>query len=655
MIVFDRILGKSIPVDNIQSPIVLGRYIFQSDQPSILLNDCQVKTHDFLVPSKNNEGDIKIRLDKNKLLFNENDLLDENNSSLIKNSLFDVSEELEITDDILDLKEINTLLRNFDARLEISEFELLLQNKLRHVEEVCRQPSYYLKREITKLNVARAKRIPVKAINYLAAHTEDWSRRRIRSVEPRKILTEIVDYDLEIYENKITASFIDKLLIYFSHRMVNEIEVIDKFISDIELIIESRKRINSNEKIYWYKKLERDYKKLGKAAASVEKSRTKIEDIKKFISSIQMRLFVLLKSDIYRANSKNTNLKSQNLKRTNLFDNHQHYRFVKILWDNFFKKDLLTNSEKSAENQRVITSFTHYSWVLIFRSFFEIGFKEAEKISDNSCVLTNKSMPYVTVKLEKNDQQIIKVIINDEQEVITIIPMPSTKDISKSLPKPENNKYYFSLFGSKKRNDVIKISPTEINSEEQISNIFLKYIFKFYTDAYLYKLSSQKISNFRILNDWLKNNTSLIQNKGKNGKVDFWLSRKLNNHEIIKLDSVIASQKQNLSARSDIRSNQLLELKEINEELKVKGKEHFENYENCISCSKRNQSSLIPNYLGGFKYECKCRGCEVEYGFTEKGAFYKVPDYEKIVENLLKINDEINQDSILNAFGFEHI
>jgi hypothetical protein len=293
--------------------------------------------------------------------------------------------------------------------------------------------------------------------------------------------------------------------------------------------------------------------------------------------------------------------------------------------------------------------------VLIFRSFFEIGFKEAEKISDNSCFLTNKSMPYVTVKLEKNDQQIIKVIINDEQEVITIIPMPSTKDISKSLPKPENNKYYFSLFGSKKRNDVIKISPTEINSEEQISNIFLKYIFKFYTDAYLYKLSSQKISNFRILNDWLKNNTSLIQNKGKNGKVDFWLSRKLNNHEISKLDSVIASQKQNLSARSDIRSNQLLELKEINEELKVKGKEHFENYENCISCSKRNQSSLIPNYLGGFKYECKCRGCEVEYGFTEKGAFYKVPDYEKIVENLLKINDEINQDSILNAFGFEHI
>jgi len=127
MIVFDRILNKDIPLSEIESPIVLGRYIFKSNQPTILLNDCDVKKQDFLVPCKSNEGALKIKTDKTKLFFQENDLLNESVSSLIKHTLLDVSEELEITEDLLDLKNINILLRNFDERLEISEFESFLQ------------------------------------------------------------------------------------------------------------------------------------------------------------------------------------------------------------------------------------------------------------------------------------------------------------------------------------------------------------------------------------------------------------------------------------------------------------------------------------------------------------------------------------------------
>jgi hypothetical protein len=654
MIVFDRILNKDIRVSEIESPTILGRYIFKSDQSTIRLNDCEIKKQDFLVPCKYNEGTLKIKSDKSKLLFHENELLNEDVSSLIKHTILDVSVEIGVTDDILGLKDINILLRNFDERLEISEFELILQNKLFHIEEVCREPSYYLKRDITKLNVARAKRIPVKAINYLAAHTEDWSRRRIRSVEPRKILTEIVDYDLEIYENQITASFIDKLLVYFSHRMVNEIDVIDSFIVNIERIIESRKRINSTEKIYWYKKLDRDFSKLGKAVESVEKSRVKIEKIKDFISSIQMRLFGLLKSDMYLANSNNKSIISQKLKRTNLFDNHQHYRFIKILWDKYYKKELLNCSEKSEENQEVVKSFIDYSWVLIFRALFQIGYSKIEKLNDFSYVLTNETIPHISIKIAKNAQQIIEVVINGKEK-LTFVPIPSTKDNLKAYPDRIKNKYYFSIVGSKSREDIIRISPTDINSDEQISNLLFKYILRSYANAYLFKLNSQSISNFEILNAWLKNNKSLILDKGKNGKIDFWLNRKLNKFEIKELDTIITEQKQNLSARTDIRSKQLLKLKEIEKELKIKGKEHFETYEVCISCSVNNQSNITPNYEGGFRYKCNNRGCEVDYGFTEKDIFYKVPDYDNVKNNLSKTSIEINESVLLNAFGFEHI
>lgn len=653
MIVFDRILNKDILVSEIETPIVLGRYIFKSDQSTLQLNDAEVKKQDFIVPCNNTEGTLKIKSEKSKLIFNENELLNEDVSSLIKHTLLDVSDELEIVDDVSDLKDINTLLRNFDERLEISEFELLLQKKLFHIEEVCRQPSYYLKREITKLNVARAKRIPVKAINYLAAHTEDWSRRRIRSVEPRKILTEIVDYDLEIYENQIAASFIDKLLVYFSHRMVNEIDVIDSFIVNIELIIESRKRTNSTEKIYWYKKLERDYSKLGKAVESVEKSRIKIKKIKDFISSIQMRLFGLLKSEMYLANSKNKSVISQKLKRTNLFDNHQHYRFIKILWDKYHKKELLNPSRKSEENQEVVKSFIDFSWVLVFRAFFQIGYNKIEKLKDFSYALTNENTPQISIKIAKNAQQITEVIIGDEK--LTFVPIPSTKDNLKVYPDKIKNKYYFSIVGSKIREDIMKVSPTNINSEEHISHLLFKYILRSNVNAYLFKLNSQSISNFKLISNWLKDKNSLILDKGRNGKIDLWLNRKLNKSEIKELDTIITEQKQNLSARTDIRNKQLLKLKGIEDELKFKGKKHFETYEVCISCSVNNESNITPNYEGGFRYKCNNRGCEVNYGFTEKDIFYQVPDYDNVKNNLSKTSIEINESVLLNAFGFEHI
>jgi len=651
MIVFDRILNKDILLSKIESPIILGRYIFKSDLLNFQLNDCDIKKQDYLVPCKTNEGAIKIKSDKTKLLFQDNELLNENVSSLIKHTLLDVSEELKITEDLLELKNINILLRNFDERLEISEFESFLQKKLFHIEEVCREPSYYLKREIVKLNVARAKRIPVKAINYLAAHTEDWSRRRIRSVEPRKILTEIVDYDLEIYENQVTSSFIDKLLVYFSHRMVNEIDIIDNFIVNIERIIESRKRSNSNEKIFWYKKLDRDYERLGKAVDSIEKSRVKIEKIKDFISSIQMRLFGLLKSDLYLSNSRNKNIISQKLKRTNLFDNHQHYRFIKILWNKFHKKETLTCQQKSEENQELVRSFTDYSWALIFRALFQIGFIKITETSNFSFVLTNEIIPHISIKLGKNEQQIIDVVIAGKQK-LTFIPNPSTKDNPNAYPSKIKNKYYFTIVGSESRKDILKISPTDINSEEQISKILFKHILSSYADAYLFKLSSQSISNFSILNAWLKSKSSLILDKGKNGKIDFWLNRKLNKYEMKELVDIINKQKQFLSARTDIRSKQLVKLEEIEKELKIKGKEHFEKYENCISCSVNNPSNITPNYEGGFRYKCNNRGCEVDYGFTEKNTFYKVPDYDKIKNNL---SDDINESILLNAFGFEYL
>ena len=89
-------------------------------------------------------------------------------------------------------------------------------------------------------------------------------------------------------------------------------------------------------------------------------------------------------------------------------------------------------------------------------------------------------------------------------------------------------------------------------------------------------------------------------------------------------------------------------------ELTIKGKEHFEKYEKCIMCSGKNQLNFTPNYEGGFRYKCN-GGCEVEYGFTRKNIFYKVPGLDNIKMNLSNSSIAINKGSLLNAIGFEYI
>lgn len=654
MNIFDRILNRNVAISEIQIPIILGRYIFMSDQSAVKLNDCDIKRQDYLVPSKLNEGTVIVGSDKRKLFFEENDLLNESVSSLIKHTLFDISDELNISNDFVDSTNINVLLRNFDERLEVTPFESYLQKKLFHIEEICRAPSSYLKRDIAKVNVSRAQKIPVKAINYLASHTEDWSRRRIRSVEPRKILTEIIDSDLKIYENQVTASLIDQLLIYFSHRMFNEIDVIDSFIVNIEQIIESRKRGDSSKNLFWYKKLDKDYEKLGKAVASIEASRVKIDGIKDFISSIQMRLYRLLKSDLYVVSSKSKMMFSQKLKRTNLFDSHQNYRYIKILWDRYHKKESFTNSQKSEENQKLIRSYFDYSSLLVFRALSQVGFDQIEKKNETDFLLTNQAMPKMSIRVVLNENQLIDVDV-DNQEKFTFIPLPSTTSKFKSYPPQKTNNFYFSLAGSEDREDIVVISPTDINSEECISHILFKVILKIYTASYLFKLDSQLISQFRILSLWLQKNHSLILDKGANDKIDFWLKRKLNQYELKELDTIIIKQKQKLSVQTAIREKELCKMKNIFSDLTIKGRKHFEEYETCISCSVKNPSNLKPNNEGGFKYQCNNKDCKVEYGITDIGNFYKVPSSDKIRMNISQKGKVINDSCLLNAFGYEYI
>ncbi len=638
MIIYDRLLKTEIGFLEIEEPIVLGRYIFKTDKS--ILNGNKIKKHEYLVPCENNKALIKDATTQKNISFKKNELTNSNNNSLIKQTLLDVSEELKISESIDDFDEIGVLLRNFNENLTISDFEKQLEIKLFHIEEICRTPSYHLKREITKQNVSRAKRIPVRAINYLAAHSEDWSRRKIRAVEPRKILSEIIDYDLTIYENQITKAFIDKLLIHFSNRMVNEIEVIDEFIKKIETIITSRKSSNSNQKTYWYKKLDRDYKKLGKAINSVEKNRIQIEKIKTFILAIQRRLFTLLESELYRFNTIAINHSSQKLKQTNLFDNHQHYRFIKILWEEFHKNKELSCSEKSINNQNTVKAYTDYTWVIIIKALKQIGFNQIKKYNFNELLLENKKISTFKIRVKRNKNDHINILINDKINLF-FTPIPTSETIDNNNSKKNN--FIVTLADFK---NTLKITPTDINSEEKIAKIIFKQILSILFSKHLFKLNSQIIAKYSILSNYLKGKKYIVNNS-KDRKIDFYLSQKLNNNQLEALNKCINEQKKHLSSRTDIRKNEIAELKEISKSITIDANQHFKQYETCIKCASKNKISINNKAIS-----CKCtnKDCSIEYGYENHTIFSKIPEQNKIETNLKRINPNFNS---LNYFGYE--
>ena len=498
MKLFDRLAQAEIEVKNINQPVEFSRYVDASNG--------------FLVPCDNLVENIS---DELTISFLDNKFIN-SNSSLISNSFIEIAEELSIINSIDDVSEIIPMLRSFDEKLEINDYDEFIHEYLFHLEEICRQPAYHLSREETKVNISRAKRITVKSINHLAAHSEDWARRRIRGVEPKNILSETIEYDIQIYENKVTAKLIDKLLKYCAERILNDIEVVENFKIEIDKILDDISPETDKEN-FWYKKRNRDYSKISSLLETIEKSMGQLEVLKRYILKIQNRLFALLTTDLYTVN-KNNILSSDSIDRTNLFDNHQHYRYVKIIWNKSFSVESMNCEEIKHNNQVVIEAYVDFSMVLIMRSLLELGFKSTKEVSRNKYVMSHNQYSF-DILLTKTEQSIISVSLDNQ--TIEFIPLLSESEIEElSLKK---NSYLLIPFKLTNSSKAIKIAPDDINSEERITKILFKTIFEKYIATYLYHVDSQLISQFNIVKTWFLTQSDVVINNGQQNKLDLYI------------------------------------------------------------------------------------------------------------------------------------
>lgn len=94
----------------------------------------------------------------------------------------------------------------------MTQFERLLEATFNagHLQAIAKRPRMDMRYDIQLMPVARVQRIATRAIVRLAAHSEDWHCRTLSGVQPARLLAQVSEDELTIYENVVFVRLLDR-------------------------------------------------------------------------------------------------------------------------------------------------------------------------------------------------------------------------------------------------------------------------------------------------------------------------------------------------------------------------------------------------------------------------------------------------------------
>jgi hypothetical protein len=592
MLFYDRNKQKEISEDELPDHLDLGRYLIYKDQEHYELTYSQYSTNKVIRQ--------ELLLEKNK-----------NIQDIFIDIFIDIEKSPQNTFEVI------PLIRRIKNKLNLNNFEQLLYDKIFHIEEIFRQPHYVLKREIEKVHVSRAKRIPSKSYQYLASHTEDWISKSIVSFKPSRILNEELELNFNIYENQLTVSFIERCLTYLNSRL-KEIQDIKKCKKLYNKLLKYR-----NDQDGWYKKVERNLELIGSVYEDEyykgeSKNSSTLSKTEETLSILKKRLLLLRKSDLFTEVDKRTT-NNVSLKNTNVLVNHKHYRYIKTLWVELNKlRPEKTEEEKIIYEQNVIKGVSDYANSLITYCLKNyLGYNIIGSYSKYSC--DHQFYPKIT--FQKNDKGIFNFSI--ENNKLNFIVLASEPNTIISNRYKNTIVLYYSENLHKESNHFIPINPLDPDSAERVSKLFRKYIII----EYLKNLNNQY--DFRqLLRDYIHIiKSDYLEFSKQKFKYQF-LKYPINNLNENRIIALLEDDEKFKGIKSRLDRDRLIKemsglIKDINKNsAKVKN-----DYLYCLGCHKK----LSEREILSFNY-IKCGDCNTV--IDSSNQFYKLEISNPTLDNL---------------------
>jgi len=666
----NRISGKF--VKNLPDNYLVGQYQVASKYLTFI-NNIPSTIYDFIVPDNTNESRViihKLSVDKN-LKYNKkltSDKLTENAVSEFTRSINNLLVKSWNT-----TLELSPLVPKFSERIEIQNFERIIESKLGHLSEVCRRPITLLSTEIEKIHVSRAIRIPNEATEYLLSHTEDWEKRTIQTIQPHNVLSELIIDEYNIYENKVSARLVDHLRSYLFIRIM-EVKKLHEMIYETNYSLESHS---------WEKHAFRVYGLWGESfeSGTEEIAKTTLRRLK----TMYYKLGGLIDSPLYKKIPKTANVEPS-LMDTNILINDQHYRQVSKLWREWYKInkiEVLTGDELYKKKQEIYSGFNHFCWLLIIKALnhLEIGPENKDLPIQKKFKINGRK---AGLELIRCDDQTFEVHINDFGEKLRFVPVFSNlnnlitsddefdnfissidKQVEKSSCKtiilfPEQNNAKSDKNRLMKINSlflktdvknisygILPVSPFSLFSVEKVGRAIRQFL-----DGTIIKSYPPEIDiDNSLISELLQKNNHWFESNNKSDGI--FIIKPPTSTDIKKLDRYINSEIHKAQGKGKSYNYR----KHILEDFNVKLREIKNCYIHLLICPTCNVSQPKNNfnnrYLNNKTFTCSCNNCNVVWGLNSCANC--MSNYPFISLNAKITKDQINVGWVDEMFGMDLI
>jgi len=577
MKLFDRYTSRTVFEKDLPYQIDFGRYCFIDENQNI--------------------KDITYSNFQTKKTILQEILLDKNKG--LQDIFIDISIDTEKADD--NTFDVIPLIRRIRNKLGLNEFEKLLYDKVFHIEEIFRVPHYMLEREIEKVHVSRAKRIPSKSYQYLASHTEDWTHKSIVSFKPSRILNEELELNFNIYENQITIAFIERSLVYLNSRL-KEIQDIKSFLAEYEKLLKNR-----NDQKGWYKKIHRNLSLIGAVYEDdhfhgKRNDGSTLSSTEEVLNQINKRLLQLKKSFLFDLVNKRVT-KSISLRNTNVMVNHKHYRYVKTLWLELDKvKPEKSEAEKIKFEQNVIKGLRAYAKSLITYALTSNLDYEAH---GNYLSFKADHLHLSDITFNENSKGIFEITIGENKiNIVVIGNLPEYDDKLLSFLKTQNTYVlYYDESQTLDNSTFIHINPLDPDSVERVGILLRKYLLFGYLNTL-----SKEYKFKQLLKEYIKYiPTEFLEFDLTSYFYKFHSYPKIKlSYEEIKVELENDSGYKS-KGRPD-RENILNCVRELLNEIESNADSLRDDYLLCYNCGAKIHSYNIEklNYLKCIAHDCKC-------------------------------------------------
>lgn len=355
----------------VSGPAVLGRFVVALDAPhEQRVNSFEAEAGAFVVPDSSGRWEVSCDGDRLSGVVSRPQMLDPLDASSIRIVGDNASELIASGGTWRELVAQSPLAPGMSESADIQPFDELVRAGLGHLAEVCRRPRAHLRVEVERTLVGRARRVPVHAPTHLAAHTEDWERPTLRSVVPRRILAEVREDQLDIYENRVAVRLVDHLVVYLQAR----VREVSRALGALDTFNDRKSASNAS---HWRRKR---FFELWGASVDADDAQRRAQRTLSQLTGLLAAVSGLKHSRLYEAVPRRASV-GTTLTLTNILTDDPHYRQVAELWRAWARR-----SAAGAENARgyyermqgVCRAFDRFALLLTVRGLHQLGFEPSE-------------------------------------------------------------------------------------------------------------------------------------------------------------------------------------------------------------------------------------------------------------------------------------